>query len=133
VDLSGKPIDNIGRVGRLEEPMEMSDFVCMVEEALGCKSIRYVGEPGDVVRNVAVCSGSGGEGIYSAYNAGADVYVTSDIKHHEAQLAFELGINLIDAGHFETENIICSFIGEYLEKNFDDINVIPSDAKPYFR
>ena len=133
VDSAGKSLDNIGRVGKLEEPMKMGDFVCMVEEALCCKSIRFVGDAEDVVRNVALCSGSGGEGIYSAYNSGADVYVTSDIKHHEAQLAFELGINLIDAGHFETENTICSFMSEYIENNFDDINVIPSDAQPYFK
>ena len=85
------------------------------------------------MKTVALCSGAGGDGFYSAYHAGADVYVTSDIRHHEAQLAFELGINLIDAGHFETENTICTFMTEYLEKVFPELNVIPSDAQPYFQ
>lgn len=131
-DGAGKPLSNIGRVGVLPSPMEMGDFTDMVRDSLGCRSIRYVGAPEDIVRTVAVCSGAGGDGIYSAYHAGADVYVTSDIRHHEAQLAFELGMNLVDAGHFETENIICSFVSAYLESQFSDLNVIPSDAPPYF-
>lgn len=129
----GEPIDNIGRLGFLSIPMEMSDFVALTKNALGCRSIRYVGDPEDVVKTVALCSGAGGDGIYSAYHAGADVYVTSDIRHHEAQLAFELGINLIDAGHFETENTICTFMTEYLEDAFPELSVIPSDAQPYFQ
>ena len=132
-DAFGKPVDAIGRVGVLPMPMEMEDFVEFVRHTLSCHSIRYVGSPDDAVSKVAVCSGSGGDGIYTAYRSGADVYVTSDVKHHEAQLAFELGINLIDAGHFETENTICSFMTEFLESRFDTLNVIPSDAKPYFR
>ena len=133
VDGNGKPLDNIGRVGRLDVPMAMEDFVAFVKNTLGCQSIRWVGSPDDVIQTVAVSSGSGGGGIYAAYHAGADVYVTSEIKHHEAQLAFELGINLIDAGHFETENTICSFMTEFLEREFEELNVIPSDAQPYFR
>lgn len=132
-DGTGRPIDNIGRVGTLESPMEMSDFVDFVRDALGCRSIRSVGNPEEIVKTAALCSGSGGEGIYAAYHAGADVYVTADVKHHEAQLAFELGMNLIDAGHFETENIICSFMTEFLESRFEDLGVIQSDAQPYFR
>ncbi len=132
-DALGAPIDNIGRVGTLSLPMEMQDFVALTKNALGCRSIRYVGDPEDVVKTVALCSGSGGDVLYAAYHAGADVYVTSDIRHHEAQLAFELGINLIDAGHFETENTVCTFVTEYLESAFPELNVIPSDAQPYFQ
>ncbi|MBQ3573218.1 MAG: Nif3-like dinuclear metal center hexameric protein, partial [Clostridia bacterium] len=130
-DSFGAPIDNIGRIGYLESPIELEDFKALVKSILGCRTIRSLGNPTDMVSNVALCTGSGGEGIYSAYHAGADVYVTSDIKHHEAQLAFELGINLIDAGHFETENTICEFLKEYLEQIFPDIKIVPSDAEPY--
>ncbi len=133
VDGAGNPIDNIGRIGILPAAMELSDFADLVRDSLGCRSLRYVGNPEESVKTVAVCSGSGGDGIYSAYHAGADVYVTSDIRHHEAQLAFELGLNLMDAGHFETENTICRFMTEFLEDRFPELNVIPSDAIPYFR
>lgn len=124
--------DGIGRIGRLETPMELADFVDFVKNVLGCRSIRSVGEPSENISTVALCTGAGGDGIETAFRAGADVYVTSDIRHHEAQLAYELGINLVDAGHFETENTICEFLTEYLEDNLPALNVIASDAAPYF-
>lgn len=125
--------DNIGRIGVLDSPAELADFVSLVRSILGCRSIRYVGAPMEEVNTVAVCSGSGGDGIYTAYRAGADVYVTSDVRHHEAQLAFELGINLVDAGHFETENIVCEFMREYISECFPGLNVFCSDAEPYLQ
>lgn len=124
--------DNIGRIGKVDSPVELADFVSYIKSVLGCRSIRSVGDPTDQINTVAVCSGAGGDGIYTAYRAGADVYVTSDVRHHEAQLAFELGINLIDAGHFETENTICEFMSEYLKTNFPSIRVVSSEAEPYF-
>lgn len=131
VDPSGKALDNIGRIGTLDTPTEMADFTDYVKNVLGCRAISYTGDLSDVVSQVAVCSGSGGDLIYNAYNAGADVYVTSEIKHHEAQLALELGINLIDAGHFETENIVCDFMEEYLKSSFPELKFFKSSAQPY--
>ena len=92
-----------------------------------------MGEPNETIRTIALCTGAGGDGIYSAYHAGADVYVTSDVRHHEAQLAYELGLNLIDAGHFETENTICEFMADYLSAAMPGLNVISSEAQPYFK
>lgn len=124
--------DGIGRIGKLDTTMELADFVDFVKNVLGCRSIRSVGEPTENISTVALCTGAGGDGIFTAYRAGADAYVTSDIRHHEAQLAYELGINLVDAGHFETENTICEFMKDYLEENLPLLNVIASDAAPYF-
>lgn len=123
--------DNIGRVGVLEAPVELADFVSMVKSILGCRTIRSVGAPTEEINTIAVCSGAGGDGICTAYRAGADAYVTSDIRHHEAQLAFELGINIIDAGHFETENIICEFMADYLREAFPHLNIVTSKVEPY--
>lgn len=131
IDPSGAKLDNIGRVGVLDNSIELADFVDYVKNALGCRAISYVGDSSDVISTVAVCSGSGGDYLYNAYNAGADVYVTSEVKHHEAQLALELGLNLIDAGHFETENIICDFMEEFLTQNFQDLTVYKSEVLPY--
>ncbi len=132
-DGEGNPLDNIGRVGILDAPIDMEDFVSVVKQTLGCRSIRYVGEPDDAVQTVALCSGAGAFGIYTAYRADADVYVTADIKHHDAQLASELGVNLIDAGHFETENIFCDYIERYLHSEFSDITTAQSEATSYFK
>lgn len=132
-DGEGNPIAAIGRVGYLPSPMEMGDFTDLVRNSLGCLTIRSVGSAEDVVECVAVCSGAGGDMIYPAYHAEADVLVTSDLRHHQAQLAFELGLNLVDGGHFETENTICTFLTAFLEETFDNLNVIPSDARPYLQ
>ncbi len=129
---SGKPTDAIGRIGVLPQPVSMSDYIEQIKAALNCFSIRSIGEPDEQVQSVALCSGAGGDFIYTAYHAGADVYVTSDVRHHEAQLAQELGMNLIDAGHFETENIICEFLRKFLFEKFEDLNVKTSSAFPYF-
>lgn len=132
LDESGKSCDAIGRIGTLPSPMSMGDYTEQVKEALNCFSLRSIGEADEQVQTVALCSGAGGDFIYTAYRAGADVYVTSDVRHHEAQLAQELGMNLIDAGHFETENIICEFLSGYLLDKFEDVNVRTSAAIPYF-
>ena len=71
--------------------------------------------------------------LYSAYNSGADVYLTADLGHHHAQTASEIGLNMIDAGHFETENIICQYLYDILNFEFPDLLIKKSDAKPYFR
>jgi putative NIF3 family GTP cyclohydrolase 1 type 2 len=65
--------------------------------------VRQVHAGARPVRKVALCSGSGAEFIQKAAFMGADVYVTGDVKYHEAQAAVELGMHVIDAGHFATE------------------------------
>ena len=68
--------------------------------------MRLVGDPGAAVHKIALCSGSGASVMRSAVRAGADVLVTGDVKYHDAREAQELGIALIDAGHFPTEIIM---------------------------
>ena len=70
-----------------------------------------------IVSTVAVCGGSGAGLLNKAVFAGADVFVTGDIKYHEAQEALLAGIAVIDAGHFATEQPVVSFVTEYL-KNY---------------
>lgn len=74
-----------------------------VSEALKA-NVRFVNGGSDI-ETVAVCGGAGGDFIKEVYSYGADAYVTGDIDHHEFLLAEELGITLVAAGHFETENI----------------------------
>jgi len=129
----GKPIENFGRTGRLETPMTLDDFADFIKVSLGCSAIKIFGDGDDTVRNVALCTGSGGSMIYSAYNAGADVYLTSDLGHHHAQTATEIGLNLIDAGHFETENIITEYLFDILSTEFPDLLIKKSEAIPFYR
>lgn len=132
-DLLGNPTENIGRVGILEPPMSLEDFADFVRATLGCAAMKIVGSPDDEITTVALCSGGGGDLLSNAFHAGADAYLTADISHHDAQTAAEIGLNIIDAGHFETENIICDFLEEFFADNFPEIEVQKADVRSYFK
>jgi dinuclear metal center YbgI/SA1388 family protein len=95
----------MGRVGELKKKMSLAELAGDIKNKLKIKHLRYVGRAAARVKRAALCSGSGGSLINAAINKGADVYITGDIKYHEARQAEEAGINIIDAGHFATEVI----------------------------
>jgi len=98
----------LGRIGTMSEEMTLTTFADHVKERLKISALRVVGE-GDVrIRKVALCGGGGASLLAEAFRRGADVFVTGDIKYHEAQKAQSLGIALIDAGHFATERVMVS-------------------------
>ena len=74
-----------------------------LQASLPTAHVRYVDAGPRPVRKVALCSGSGAEFIGRAAALGADAYVTGDVRYHDAQHAAELGLHVIDAGHFGTE------------------------------
>lgn len=104
----------LGRIGMLSAPMSFADFAIEVKNALGIDSVNVAGETSRVVKKVAVCGGSGAGLLHKAAFAGADVLVTGDVKYHEAQEAVALGIGIIDAGHFATEQPVLFRMKEYL-------------------
>ena len=85
-----------------------------VRDALPAQHVRLVDAGARPVRKVALCSGSGAEFIQRAAFLGADAYVTGDVKYHEAQQAVELGMHVIDAGHFGTEFPVVAVLRERL-------------------
>ena len=107
-------VESMGRMGRLPAPMTIHDFARQVREALPTEHVRLVDAGERPVRKVALCSGSGAEFIQKAAFMGADAYVTGDVKYHEAQQAVELGMHVIDAGHFGTEFPVVAVLKERL-------------------
>jgi dinuclear metal center YbgI/SA1388 family protein len=99
------PGAGLGRVGRLAAPVSLAALADRVKTLLGCSSVRLVGRPEQVVSRIAVCGGSGAGLIAEAQRRGADVLVTGDVKYHEARQAEDLGLALLDAGHFATERL----------------------------
>ena len=83
--------------------LPLAEFAAMVKERLGTGGVRYVGDAGRMVKKIARCGGSGASLLRDAIHQGADVLVTGDVKYHEAREAEELGLALVDAGHFATE------------------------------
>lgn len=107
--------EKIGRVGTLKCEIPLVEFLPFVIKSLGCHGLRYV-SCGKNVHRVAVGGGACGCYIPQAISAGCDTFVTSDLKYNDF-LDTE-GINLIDAGHFPTENVICGPLAAYLQKAF---------------
>jgi dinuclear metal center YbgI/SA1388 family protein len=130
------PLDNnieslgLGRIGYLDKSMELKELALKLKDILNADNVKMIGEESHNVKKIAICTGSGSEFIKDAYKNKCDCYITGDIKYHEAQLAKELGISIIDAGHYETENIICTPIKERLlnefQKNKYEVEVITS-------
>ena len=108
-----------GRVGELPKALTMGDFLSICKTRLCSNGLRYH-DAGIPVRKVAVMGGSGGDCIELAKALGCDTYVTSDIKYNGFLDAKELGINLIDADHFCTENVIVPVLCEKLSERFPD-------------
>lgn len=112
-----------GRVGRLPTSMDLAAFQRLVEIALSTAKVRLVGRECTKVRKVAVLNGSGADYINTAHECGADVYVTGDLKYHDAQKAECLGLCVIDAGHFATEILIPNNLAAYMRSVADEEGV----------
>ena len=104
------------------ERQSMDTFLAAVKDTLGCPGLRYVSGGRDV-QKVAVGGGACAGGIWAAAGAGCDTLVTSDVKYNQFWDAKELGLNLIDAGHFYTENPVCGYLAEKLRDAFPDVCV----------
>ena len=100
----------------------LSAFLSHVKAALGSEGLRYV-SGGKEVRKVAVGGGACADGILDALHAGCDTFVTADVKYNQFWDAHDLGMNLIDAGHFATENPVISVLAEKIRAAFPDLQV----------
>ena len=116
------PESGIGRVGVLPAPAPFAQFLPFVKEALHANGLRYHDACRPVER-LAVCGGSGGGWLDLAAAAGCDTYVTADVKYHQFLQAKHLGLNLIDADHFCTENVVVPVLAEWLAGAFPSVDV----------
>lgn len=109
--------EGIVRVGELEDETDVLDFAGAVKDKLSygaCEREAAVAicPSGKKVKRVALLGGSGGDDIKVAAQAGADTYLTGELKYHERLSATDFGMNLICAGHFFTEYPVCAFLEE---------------------
>ena len=119
-DAQGRPY-GLGRVGTVAETT-LEDFAQHVKKALGCTGLRYA-SAGKLVRKVAVGGGACGEFTKAAAALGCDTFVTGDLKYNGFWDGVDLGVNLIDAGHFPTENPVCDYLLEQLQVQFPTVQV----------
>ena len=108
----------LGKVGTLPTPIKLRQFMDIIKKLLNVPAVRYGGDPKAEVQKIAVCGGSGASLIHKACFAGADVFLTGDLKYHEAQEANSMGLGFVDAGHFATENPVVERLARFLEESF---------------
>lgn len=122
-EINGESISyGYGRIGEISET-GLEEFIGVIKSSLNIENLILYGSIHKTIRKVAVCGGSGSDFIENAIEGKADLYITADIKYHEAQDAYERGLTLIDVGHFHSEKIILPVIKRYLEKEFKTLNI----------
>ena len=123
--LASGEVFSYGRVGVLETPTGFLEYLGMLKAALNADGLRFH-DAGHDVHKVAVVGGSGGDMLDHAIRHGCDTFVTADIKYDAFLKARERGMNLIDAGHFCTENVVTKVLAEKLQVEYPDADVYVS-------
>jgi dinuclear metal center YbgI/SA1388 family protein len=106
----------LGRVGRLASAVSAAQLAQDVKSALSLDLVRVAGDLQTVVRNVAVCSGGGGSLLEAFFKTDAQVYISGDLRYHDARAAEAAGRVLIDVGHFPSEHIVVNSLAVQLQK-----------------
>ncbi len=110
------------RTGFVPDGCSVEEFLDQVKFSLGCEGLRYTA-PNAFVHKVAVGGGACAGAMMDAIAAGCDTFVTADVRYNQFRDAFDLGLTLIDAGHFHTERPVCDMLAEELAAAFPEIEV----------
>ena len=116
----------LGMTGELEQPLDEIAFLKFVKEKMGAPGIRHSAFTGKQIKKVAVLGGSGSFAIKNAIAAGADVFLTADLKYHQFYEA-EGKLLLADIGHYESERYTKNYIVDYLTKKIPNFAFILSE------
>ncbi len=117
----------LGRIGTVDEECELEEFVCMVKQSINADAVRYA-DAFNSVKRVAVVGGDGKDFVKAAIEAGADTYVSGRIGYNLMEEASGLGINLVEAGHFFTEQPVTEFFRDLVSDFDSDIYVETVDS-----
>lgn len=113
----------LGVVGDLETSQTLEGFLDRVKEFFGLKRVRHAGRGKDRVQRIAICSGSGGDLMKDANDLGADLYITSDLKYHDGQKAFEEELIVLDVGHHASEIFTKGLLMAWIEEGLSNDEV----------
>ncbi len=127
-------VNDYCRKGILPQPMSLMKLAEHVAESIGAEAdiIRTVGSPESVFSEVYWCTGAGADFIDDVAEDAGLCYITGDVKYHDARRAQELGIALIDAGHFATEHIFSEAVCVFLRESLSELKVVCAAEKPPF-
>ena len=113
-------LPGFGRIGRLESTGSLETVAAQIKHRLGIDHVKVVGDlKGGEIETAAVCTGSGGSFVDQFLRSGAGLYITGDIKYHEARRIEEHGRALIDVGHFASEIVAVDLLYDRLKSACD--------------
>jgi dinuclear metal center YbgI/SA1388 family protein len=121
IDISPLLIGEPGRILTLREPMTCADIAKAAKESLGCTTVRFAGE--DRVRRLGICTGSGSSLLEDIAGV-CDCLLTGDVKHDRWYKAQELGMGLIDCGHYHTEILMVPYMARMLRRALPGLEVV---------
>tara|TARA_R100001369_G_scaffold21881_3_gene39723 strand:+ start:31239 stop:32333 length:1095 start_codon:yes stop_codon:yes gene_type:complete len=118
----------MGMIGSLPEEMKEEDFLALVKKTFKAKGIRHSKLLNQKVRKVAVLGGSGSFAIENAKKAGANFFITADLKYHDYYKA-EGKLVVADIGHYESERYTKNILHSYLSKKISNFAIILASTK----
>ena len=123
----------LGRIGKLKTPTQLSTIIARIKKHTGAKAFGIVGKENRLVKQAAVCAGSCGKIINSVIAAKADLYLTGELKHHQALAAQEAGLTCICLSHTVSERFILKKFAGQLKKQVKEatIKISKKDADPF--
>jgi dinuclear metal center YbgI/SA1388 family protein len=124
----------LGRIGRLSKPTKIAKIIEKVKKATGAKVIGIVGSDRRMVAKAAVCAGACGKLVYDVIEAKADLYLTGELKHHQALAAQEAGLTCLCLSHTVSERFVLKKFAKQLQRGLPNIKIqISKTDKDPFR
>mgnify|MGYP000859192352 FL=1 len=117
----------LGRLADLEKPIEIGDLISSLKDKLNIDHARYVGPKDLLINKIAVVTGNGSEFFQLAKSKGCDILITGDLKYHQAMDALDMGMALLDFGHYGTEHIFSKSVYNYINSISGGIEVLISE------
>ena len=117
--------EGLGRVIRLEDYIQLEDLIKDIKEKLNINSLKVV-RGCEKVKNIAVINGSGSDFFEKAYKKGADCIITGDTTYHYASDYKEMGVSIIDTGHFSSEWIVFLEVINKIKDKLEDLEILIS-------
>ncbi len=123
----------LGRIGRLNKPTQLTKIIERVKKYTGAKAFGIVGKENRLVKKAAVCAGSCGKIINLVIAQKCDLYLTGELKHHQALAAQEAGLTCICLSHSVSERFILKKFAKQLQKRLNQVTIKISkkDADPF--
>ncbi len=118
--LTNKDRNGIGRFGELDEKIDLKSLALKIKEKLQLKYVKISGNHKLAVKKIAVCTGSGSDMMKYFISSGAEVYISGDLKYHDAKDAQTNNLGIIDIGHFASEHLMVDVIVKRLGRILSD-------------